>query len=111
MIENKIIFDGDDTYYIPVVKPCLLTKAVSCVNEAAIDAETTLTFSDGTSTIGVITIANLAAEGTIDKLVLDATTKGKVELNEDTPLVVVVAGGSTNVEIALAAMFSDYHSY
>lgn len=108
---HPIILDGDDTYYIPVTKPSLLIGAISAVNEAAIDAETTLTFSDGTTTIGTITIANAAAEGTIDKLAFDSTSLGKVEINEDTPLVIAVAGGSTNVEIALSLDFSEFHSY
>lgn len=103
------ILDGDDTYYIPIPIASRVVKGVTINNEQAIDAETTLTLSDGTTTIGVFTIANLSAEGAVDHLVLDATSLGKVELGPNTPLVAVLAGGSTNVEIAMSLIMDEFH--
>ena len=104
------ILDGDDVYYIPVPVTGRVVLCTTCVNEAAIDAATTLTLTDGTNTIGVVTIANTSAEGTVDQIVLDATTKGKVEVGPSTPIVATLAGGSSNVEIAVCIVIDEFHA-
>jgi hypothetical protein len=105
---NKTL-DGDDTYYIAVPLAGRISVAVSAVNEHAIDAQTTITISDGTTTIGVITIANLSAEGTMDSIVFDGTSLGKVLVGPTKPIVAVVAGGSTDVEISLSMLIDEFH--
>ena len=82
---------------------------MTTVNEQAIDAATTVTLSDGTTTIGVITIANLSAEGTVDSIVFDGTSLGKVLVGPAKPIVAVLAGGSTNVEICLSMLIDEFH--
>ena len=99
-----------DTYYIPLDKTCRLVDAISVVDtEAVTGSNGTITLSDGTSTIGVITIATGSAEATIDRIVLDSTTKGKVALDADTPLKVVVAGNSDG-EFEVTFVFDDFHA-
>jgi len=103
------ILDGDDAYYIPVPVPARIIKCYTCVNEAAIDAETTLTITDGTTTVGVVTIANAAAQGTMDEIVFDTTSLGKVLFGPDTPIVATLAGGSSNVEVAVGLIMDEFH--
>jgi hypothetical protein len=99
-----------DTYYVAVPKTCRVVGAVSVVDtEALTGSAGTITLSDGTNTIGVITIGVEAAEGTVDSIVLDSTTKGKVELDVDTPLKIVVAG-CTNGEFELTLLMDEFHA-
>lgn len=99
-----------DTYYIPLDKTCRLVDAISVVDtETVATADKTITLSDGTNTIGVITVADASAEGTVDRIVLDSTTKGKVALDADTPLKIVVAG-SGNGEFEVTFVFDEFHA-
>jgi len=107
------ILDGDDIYYLPVPITGRVVAGYTCNNEQAIDAETTVTIAGGsamTTAIGVVTIANLTAEGIMDSLVLDSTTLGKVEVGPTLPIKVTLAGGSTNVEVALTLVIDEYHA-
>jgi hypothetical protein len=100
----------DDTYYMPVPVTCRVVKAYSVVDTQDLtDALGTITLSDGTSTIGTITVAHEAAEGDVDSLVLDGTTKGKVELDKDTPLQIVFTG-HTEGEVELTVVFDEFHA-
>ncbi|HBJ75681.1 MAG TPA: hypothetical protein DDY86_09330 [Syntrophaceae bacterium] len=110
MLPINEILDGDDVYYIPIPLTGKVVKAFGCVNEQALDAQTTLTLTDGTNTIGVITLPNTSAEGTVVEIVFDGTTKGKVELGPTKPLVATLAGGATGVEIALGMIIDIYHA-
>lgn len=104
------ILDGDDTYYIPVPVTGRVVKVVTVNNEQATDAATTLTLSDGTTTIGVVTIASGAAEGEVDNIVLDSTSLGKVEVGPELPIKAVLAGGSTGIEIAVSIVIDTFHA-
>lgn len=103
------ILDGDDAYYIAVPLNGRVVAAVTTVNEAAIDAATTVTLTDGTTTIGVITIASPSAEGTVDTIVFDSTSQGKVLVGPAKPIVATLAGGSSNVEICLSILIDEFH--
>jgi len=99
-----------DTYYIALDKTCRVVDAISVVDtEDVASAAKTITLSDGTSDIGVITVANNSTEGTVDRIDLDATTKGKVALDADTPLK-IVAAGSGNGEFEVTIVFDDFHA-
>ena len=99
------------TEYVAIPKTCWLVKAVSVVNTTIITtADTLLTFSDGTTDIGTITITQSGcAVGDCDTLTLDTTSVGKVELDEDTPLVIEIDGSSGAGECNLTLVFSDFH--
>jgi hypothetical protein len=108
MIINKHL--DVDTYYVPVPRSCRVVNAYSVVDtEAVATAAKTITLSDGTTDIGVITAANSSAEGTMDSIVFDSTSKGVVELNATTPLKIVVAG-TGNGEFELVVEFSEFHA-
>lgn len=99
-----------DTYFIPVPLTSRVVKAYAAVDtEAVASAAKTLTFSDGTNTIGVITTGGSDAEGVVSTIVLDATTEGKVALGPATPLKVVVAGAG-NGEFEVTIMFDEFHA-
>ena len=105
---NQRIADAatSDTLYMPVPLPCRLVKAVFVSETAATVADETITLSDGTTTIGTITVAySGAAAGDCDTMVYSAA----VELDEDTPLNIVIAGTSTSTVGTLVMMFSEYH--
>jgi len=99
-----------DTYYMAVPVTCRVVDAISVVDTQALTGSAgTITLSDGSSTIGVVTVGVEAAEGEVDRIVLDGTTKGKVELDKDTPLKIVVAG-NTNGEFQLSVVFDEFHA-
>jgi hypothetical protein len=100
-----------DTYYLNLPVTCRLIKAVSAVDTQALSgADGTITFSDGTNTIGTITVALTGtAEGDCDTMTLDSTTLGKVELGPGTPLKIVLAG-NTNGEVEVTMVFDEFHA-
>ena len=99
-----------DVYYMAVPTTCRVVDAISVVDTQAVaTALKTITLSDGSSTIGVVTRADTSAEGTIDRIVLDATTEGKVELDADTPLRITVSGAG-NGEFELTVVFDEFHA-
>lgn len=98
-----------DTIYINPGHTCRVVGAYSCCESQSANAKT-ITISDGTTDVGVITIAVSAADGTVDKIVLDATSKGAVEFNVDTPIKIVGAGtgaGTANVTLVLDSYHAD----
>lgn len=109
MYALTLYLDDDDAFMIPIPVPGRVCKAVSVVNDATIDAETTITLSDGTTTIGAITVAAASVEGTVDSIVFDSTSLGKVEVAPDTPLVVTMSGGATTPEIMVTVMIDEFH--
>lgn len=102
---------GSDDRYMNPGHTCRIVGAYSCISgEAGADTEKTITISDGTTTVGVITIAATAAVGTVDKMVLDTTSEGAVEFNVDTPIKVVPAGsdaGKANLTLVLDSYHAD----
>ena len=98
-----------ETWYFPVPTTCQLVDAytvISVTNVTVVDE--VLTFSDGSTTIGTITIAfSGAAEGDIDRLSLSDLT---VELNTSTELQVAAAGTSTAGAVSLIMILDPYHS-
>lgn len=109
-LEGLDLSGSDDRYMNPGMT-CRIVGAYSCISgEAGVTEEKTITISDGTTTVGVITIALSAAVGTVDKIVFDSTSKGAVEFNVDTPVKVVPAGtsaGKANVTLVLDSYHSD----
>ena len=99
-----------DTYYLPVPVTCRVVKAYAvCDVQNFSVADGTITLSDGTTTIGTITVAAAAVEGEMDKLVMDGTSLGKVELSPTKPLKIVLAG-NTNGEVELTIAFDEFHA-
>ena len=100
----------DDRYINPGVT-CRVVGAYSCISgEAGATTAKSITISDDTTAVGVITIAATAAVGTVNKIVLDATSLGAVEFNVDTPIKVVPAGtnaGKANLTLVLDTYHSD----
>ena len=105
----SLYLNADDAFAIPVPLAGRVISGVSVVNDATIDAETTITLTDGTSTIGAFTIAADSAELTVDNLVLDSTTLGKLEVGPSTPIVATMAGGATTPEIMISLMIDEHH--
>jgi len=99
-----------DVYYMAVPTTCRVVKAYSvCDVQDFSVADGTITLSDGSTTIGTITVAAAANEGDIDTLTLDGTSKGKVELDADTPLKIELAG-NTDGEVQLTVVFDEFHA-
>lgn len=93
-------------YYIAPPLPCRLVAATFVSRAAATGADETITLSDGTTTIGTITVGySGAAVGDCDSM----TWAANVELDKDTPLKIAVAGTSTSTSGTLCLMFSEYH--
>jgi len=102
--------DGDPTYYVPVTKSCWLRDAVSVIHTAITTNDVTITFSDGTTTIGTITVA-VGSAGDVDAgITFDSTSLGKVELNRSTPLNVVFSGTPGAGAVDLTLNFDDFHA-
>ena len=100
---------GADTYYVAVPVASRVVKATSVVTTQAVaTAAKTLTISDGTTDIGVITIANSSTEGTVDNIAFDSTSEGKVELGPSTPMKVVLAG-SGNGKFNVTSLMDEFH--
>jgi hypothetical protein len=100
-----------DTYYLPLPINCRLIDAQSAIDTQALSvADGTVTFSDGTTDIGTITVTQSGnAEGDVDSLVLDSTSLGKVALGPSTPLKIVLAG-NTNGEVEVTMVFDEFHA-
>lgn len=97
--------NSDPTTYVAVNRPCRLNKAISVVTTTVTTNETTLTLSDGTTTIGTITIAAGSTAGTIDEM----SWAANVELDEDTPLKIVSSGTPGAGAVNVSLEFSQYH--
>jgi hypothetical protein len=99
-----------DTYYLAIPINCRLIAAQSVIDtEAFSGADGTITFSDGTTTIGTITVAySGSAEGDVDSLVVDGTSLGRVALGPTKPLKIVLAG-NTNGEAEVTMVFDEFH--
>lgn len=96
--------NGDPTTYVAVNRPCRLTRAISVITTAVTTNAVTLTFSDGTTTIGTITIA-VGSAGGVDEM----TWAANVELNETTPLKIVSSGTPGAGAVNVSLEFSQYH--
>ena len=104
------ILAGDDAYYLPVPVTGRAVKVYTCVNYITLDAETTLTLTDGTTTIGVVTIASGAVQGTMDEITIDTTSLGKLEVGPALPIVATLAGGATTPSVAVAIVIDTFHA-
>ncbi len=104
-----ITVSTNEVWYVPVPITCQLVNAFTAISVTNVTiANETLTFSDGTTTIGTITIAfSGAAEGDVDRLSLSDLT---VELNITTPLKIEAAGTSTAGAVSLTMILDPYHS-
>lgn len=107
---TKDIAAGADTYYLAVPRTGRVSTAYTVVDQQAVaTAAKTLTLSDGTTDIGVITVANSSTEGTMDEIVLDSTSLGKVEVGPALPIKIVMAGAG-NGKFTLVVVIDTYHS-
>ncbi len=100
------------TFYVPVAGKSFLLDATSAV-EGDPGAELTLTFNAGAggSTIGVITVAAGSVAGELDSIVWDAgydKTSASYDIDATTPLEVVVAGNTNNVDISLLLDIDEF---
>lgn len=109
MYALNLYLSEDDAYTIPVPLNGRVSIGVSVVNDATIDKATTITLTDGTTTIGVITIAAQSTEGTVDTIVFDGTSLGKVLVGPAKPIVATMAGGATTPEIMMSLMIDEFH--
>ena len=93
----------------PVV--CRLVRAETCLYTTLTTGNQVITFSDGTTTIGTVTITQSgSAEGDIDNLVLDTTSLGAVELGPEQYLKVAVTATPGQGAAILIMTFSEFHS-
>ena len=97
-----------ETFYVNPGTTCWLVDAYTSLFTVIDTTDTTITMSDGTTTIGTITItASGVAEGDCDKM---AASDLSVELNTTTPLKIVCGGesGSTG-DAMLTLVFDEMH--
>ncbi len=111
MTVNLSDLSGAATQYVAPPVTCRLTDVISALNLALTTGDSTITLSDGTTTIGTVTITQSgSAAGDIDRLVVDSTSLGKVELGPNTPLKITndatPGQGATN----LTLKFDEYHA-
>ena len=95
---------GDPTIYVPVNHPCRLVAVTTVIITAVTTNTVTLTFSDGTTSIGTVTIA-VGVAGTLDTL----TWAANVELNSTTPLKIVSSGTPGAGAVIMMLEFSEGH--
>jgi len=102
---------AENLYVAPPVA-CRLIKADHALYTVIDVANSVITFSDGTTTIGIVTVAIASvAEGDCDHIVLDTTSLGKVALGPDTPLKIALNGGPTSTgQGILVLTFDEFHS-
>ncbi len=95
-----------ETFYVNPGTTCWLVDAYTSLFTVIDDADVTVTMSDGTTTIGTITIAVASvAEGDCDKM---SASDLSVELNATTPLKIVGDGGATSTgEARLTLVFDE----
>lgn len=73
-------------YYAPH-KTCRVIGARSALYTTLTTGDSTITISDGTTTIGTITITQSGcAVGDVDTISFDSTSEGKVEVGPSTPI-------------------------
>jgi len=102
---------GAVSYYISPPVTCRLVKAYTALITALTTGDSTITLSDGTTDIGVITITQSgSAAGDVDEIVLDSTSLGAVELAPSTPLKVVNDATPGQGRANLTLLFSEFHS-
>jgi len=95
---------GDPTIYVPVNHPCRLVDVTTVIITAVTTNTVTLTLSDGTTTIGTVSIAAGAA-ATLDTF----TWAANVELNKTTPLRIVSSGTPGAGAVIMMLEFSEGH--
>ena len=113
-MENVIIplasLDGDPTTYVVPNNNCRLADVVTVVTTAITTNDVTLTFSDGTTTIGTVTIAATSAAGTVDTFTVNPTSEGKVALNSSTPLKIASTGTPGAGAVNITLVFDPFHA-
>ncbi|KKK71775.1 hypothetical protein LCGC14_2910550, partial [marine sediment metagenome] len=81
------VLSSAKTWYIPMPVNCRVIAAIAATETAVATGASAITLSDGTTDIGVITIAlSGSAAGDVDAIVMDSTSLGKVLLGPTTPL-------------------------
>ena len=100
-----------ENFFVALPVTCRLVKAETCLYTAITTADAVITFSDGTTTIGTITITQSGcAEGDIDHLSLDDTSKGKVDVGPAQYLKIALDGGPDAGAAILVMTFSEFHA-
>lgn len=102
-----------ENFYVPMPAglTARLVKADTSLYTVLTAANAVITFSDGTTNIGTVTITQSGcAEGDIDHLVLDTSSGGAVELGGSTYLKVALDGGPSAGAAILVMTFDEYHS-
>lgn len=100
-----------ENFQVAVPVACRLIKADHALYTVLTTADLVITFSDGTTDIGTLTVTQSGcAEGDCDHIVLDTTSLGKVELGPDTPLKVALDGGPDAGAGILVLTFDEFHA-
>lgn len=100
-----------ENFFMAFPVTCRLVKATTCIYTVLTTADAVITFSDGTTDIGTITITQSgSAEGDIDQLVLDTTSLGAVELGPALDLKIALDGGPDAGAAILTMYFDAFHS-
>ena len=101
---------AEDFFIAPPVI-CRLVKATTCIYTVLTTADLVITFSDGTTDIGTITITQSgSAEGDIDLLTLDTTSLGVVDIGPSQYLKVELDGGPDAGAAILVMVFDEFHA-
>ncbi len=90
---------------------CRLLNVITTLNTGLTTGDSTITLSDGTTTIGTVTITQSGcAAGDVDSMTVDSTSLGKVALGPSTPL--KIANDATPDQGACLAtlVFDEYHA-
>jgi len=101
-----------ENYFLALPTTCRMVGARACLFTVIDSTDTLITFSDGTTTIGVITIPfSGCAEGDITDIVIDTTSDGKVELGGATELKLALGGEANSTGDAMITMtFDEFHA-
>jgi hypothetical protein len=107
---EAVTVSGTTDVYVPIPVTGRLVKASYVVTTDVTVAADTVTFAQGSSTIGTCSVAVAAAGTGAGSLTPNTTTEGKVEVGPTKPIKITPGGGSTAGVVEFALVISEYHA-
>lgn len=108
VVMNLTALQTAENFFLAMPKTCRLVNAQTCLYTVITSADAVITFSDGVTDIGTITITQSGcAEGDIDTISLDSTSGGEVELGGSTLYLKIALDGGPGAGAALLTLVFD----